>query len=182
MFESAIISRRRFIQTSLTMIANVLMLPKILQGSTYQRQIYIYNTHTGKHFKGVFASGDEYNPDALNALQILLADRRNGQQHVINPRLYDLLYILQQRFETAKPFELICGYRSPQSNAAMHRRSSGVALKSLHMQGQAVDIALPGVKLVQLRDAAKKLRAGGVGYYPTSGFIHMDIRKKPAYW
>ena len=182
MIKSIQISRRHFIQASLGMITSTIFLPKSLQATIKQRSIYIYNIHTSKHFKGVFANGNVYNPTALEALQSLLADRCNGQQHVINPRLYDLLYILQQRFESSKPFELICGYRSPQSNAAMHIHSSGVAMKSLHMQGQAVDIALSGVKLAKLRDAVKSLKAGGVGYYPTSGFIHMDIREKLAYW
>ena len=73
-----------------------------------------------------------------------------------------------------KPFEVISGYRSPKTNAALASNSSGVAKRSLHMQGMAVDVGLPGMKLAHLRDAAKSLQAGGVGYYPKSNFIHVD--------
>ena len=180
-----ILNRRQFLQASLTSLATTVLLPHYLKAAMVlpvERMLYIHNVHTGEHFKGIYRSGNAYNAEALVSLQHLLRDRRNDLQHAIDPALYDMLFALQQRFETTKPFELICGYRSPQSNRALHKKSSGVAVRSLHMQGKAVDIALQGIKLSKLRDAAKTLRAGGVGYYPASGFIHIDIRPKVAYW
>jgi uncharacterized protein YcbK (DUF882 family) len=92
-----------------------------------------------------------------------------------------LLYTLQQQVEKPGTYQLISGYRSPATNAKLRNASSGVAKRSLHMRGKAVDIRLPGVELKHLRQAALSLRAGGVGYYPKSNFIHVDTGR-PRFW
>ena len=102
-----------------------------------------------------------------------LRDHRTGDVHPIDPQLLDLLTHLQQSVDSARAFEVISGYRSPKTNAMLASNSGGVARKSLHMQGMAIDIRLPGKRLKDLRAAALSLEAGGVGYYPSSDFVHV---------
>ena len=114
-------------------------------------------------------------PDALQTINHLLRDYRNGEVHVIEPKLLDLLTILRARLDTQASFEVISGYRSPATNALLHAESSGVAAKSLHMQGMAIDIRVANRSLQELHNSALSLHAGGVGYYPTSDFVHVDV-------
>ena len=92
----------------------------------------------------------------------------------IDPRLFDFLYALRRAMDSEAPFHVISGYRSPGTNARLRQRSKGVAKRSLHMRGMAVDVRLPGRELKDLMRTAKRLNAGGVGYYPKSNFIHVD--------
>jgi uncharacterized protein YcbK (DUF882 family) len=103
-----------------------------------------------------------------------LRDHRTGEIEVIDRRLLNQLFILQHKIENHGSFHIISGYRSPKTNARLRKTGSGVAKRSLHMQGRAVDVRLPGVELKHLRQAALKLHAGGVGYYPKSNFVHLD--------
>ncbi len=105
----------------------------------------------------------------------MLRDFRTGEAHVIDPGLLDLLHDLNSKLETGEAFKVISGYRSPQTNGMLHEHSSGVASKSLHMQGMAIDIRVPGRALTSLHDAALQLGRGGVGYYPNSDFVHVDV-------
>jgi uncharacterized protein YcbK (DUF882 family) len=118
-----------------------------------------------------------YVPEALGAVNHLLRDFRTGEVHPIAPRLLDLLAGLRKTLETQSSFEVISGYRSPVTNANLQaeHEHSGVASKSLHMQGMAIDIRLPGRTLVALRETALAARAGGVGFYPQSDFVHVDV-------
>ena len=92
----------------------------------------------------------------------------------MDPKLVNLLHLLHDKVDGKKPFDVISGYRSPITNANLQKTSSGVAKKSFHMRGKAIDVALPGRDLSKLRSAALAMNAGGVGYYPASGFIHVD--------
>ena len=116
-------------------------------------------------------------PDALAEAQKALRDWRNGEEHFMDPRLFDVMHGIQQRLETNQPFQIISGYRSPQTNAMMHARSEGVASHSQHMLGKASDIRVQGVDLARLHQAALSLKAGGVGYYPVSDFVHVDVAR-----
>jgi uncharacterized protein YcbK (DUF882 family) len=120
-----------------------------------------------------------YQRDALGELNRLLRDWRNDRVHTIDPQLLDTLHRLQQATGSTKPFEVISAYRSPQTNSALAEQSvyRGVARHSLHVDGKAVDVSLPGVQLSQLHRAALQLKRGGVGYYPGSGFVHVDTGK-----
>ena len=114
---------------------------------------------------------DAISPDALRSLNHILRDFRVNEVKAIDPQVFDLLHELGGTLETDQPFHIISGYRSPQTNALLRERggaSTGVASHSLHMVGQAIDIRVPGVKLEHLRDAAKSLKIGGVGFYPDS--------------
>ena len=141
------------------------------------RSLNLHNIHTGERLSVDYWLNGAYLPDALAAINQILRDFRTGDVRAINPTLLDALVRLHGRLETSKPFEVISGYRSPATNAALHAESehSGVAIKSLHMQGMAIDIRVPGRPLLLVRDAALTERAGGVGYYPQSDFVHVDI-------
>jgi len=139
------------------------------------RTIALYNIHSQESAVIEYCSAGAYVPQALSAVDRLLRDPLNGEVKSIDPKLLDLLFELHTKIGASDPFTVICGYRSPQTNAALRARSQGVAEHSLHMEGKAVDIQLPGVPLDVLYRAALELKAGGVGYYPKSGFIHVDV-------
>lgn len=142
--------------------------------SAEARELSFYHIHTGEKIRLAYFDNGAYQPDALDALNHFMRDWRTGDVHVIDPGLFDQLHALQAKVEAPGAFNVICGYRSPATNAMLHDRSDGVATHSLHMDGMAMDICLPGKDLKQLHNAALALAAGGVGYYPSSGFIHMD--------
>ncbi|MDB5416839.1 MAG: Twin-arginine translocation pathway signal [Phenylobacterium sp.] len=139
------------------------------------RSLSLLNLHTGEALKATYFEGGEYLPDAMAALNHLLRDFRTGDVHPIAPGLLDLVTSLQGRLDTRQTVHVISGYRSPQTNAQLHERSDGVASHSLHMVGEAMDIRIPGVELADLRNAALGLQRGGVGYYPGSDFVHVDV-------
>jgi uncharacterized protein YcbK (DUF882 family) len=141
---------------------------------TGARAIALEQTHTGERLSLVYAVGDRYVPDALDALAQLLRDHRTGDTHPIDPALFDQLHALRTLTGGHEAFRVISGYRSPRTNDALRARSAGVAKSSLHLEGRAIDVRLPGVALADLRDAALSLRAGGVGYYAGSDFVHLD--------
>ncbi len=139
------------------------------------RTVAFNNLHTGETLSATYWEAGAYVPDALQALNHLLRDHRTGQVHDIAPGLFDLVASLRSRVESNATVQVISGYRSPQSNAALHARSDGVASHSLHMLGEATDLRIPGVDLAYLRDAAWSLQRGGVGFYPQSQFVHVDV-------
>jgi uncharacterized protein YcbK (DUF882 family) len=139
------------------------------------RRLAFNHLHTGETLDVVYWEGGAYVPDALTAVNHVLRDWRTDTTHEIDPKLLDLLVALQGRLEKTERYDVICGYRSPATNAMLHARSAEVATHSLHLVGQAIDIRLPGVELANLRNAALSLGLGGVGYYPTSDFVHVDI-------
>ena len=138
------------------------------------RELTFRNLHTGESLTAAYWEAGRYVPDALDAVNEVLRDHRTGEVHAIDPQLLDLLSGLAGKLEARPRFQVISGYRSPASNAKLHAKSSGVATRSLHMQGKAIDIRMGGVELANLRRAALGLRAGGVGYYPSSDFVHVD--------
>jgi uncharacterized protein YcbK (DUF882 family) len=138
------------------------------------RQLAFVNTHTGDTFNAAYWENGNYVPDAMAAINQVMRDHRSGEVHAIDPRLLDQLHSLNSLVEASAPFQIISGYRSPATNAALHEQSTGVATRSLHMDGRAIDIRVGGVDLTRLRDAALGMNAGGVGYYDASDFIHVD--------
>jgi len=138
------------------------------------RELRFDNLHTAEKLTVEYFAAGRYQPDALSEINRVLRDFRTGDVGEIDPKLLDLLHALRERAGTRQAFQVISGYRSPSTNAALHRRSSGVATHSLHMDGKAIDIRLGDVALPGLRDAALSLQLGGVGYYPGSNFVHVD--------
>ncbi len=140
-----------------------------------ERILTMQNLHTGERTSSVYWAEGEYLQEGLADLNHLLRDHRRDESHAMDPQLLDQLYALQRQLGGGKtPFHVISGYRSPASNAQLRASSSGVAKRSLHMLGKAIDIRLPGHDLHRVHKAALQLRAGGVGYYPKSDFIHVD--------
>ena len=139
------------------------------------RRLSFQNLHTGEHWNDEYWADGRYEPEALAGIRHVLRDHRTGTSHEIDVRLLDLLVDLRRTLDSSQRFEVISGYRSPQTNAMLHSESAGVAAGSLHMQGEAIDIRLPGRSLVGIRDAALRLAQGGVGYYPRSDFVHVDV-------
>lgn len=139
------------------------------------RALGLVHTHTRETIDLVYAVGPTYDPVALGSLNHFLRDHYSGQVGRIDPQLHDLLHAVRQALGTDRAYEVISGYRAPATNAHLKAtRGGGVATRSLHMDGRAVDVRLPGVPLAELRDAALSLKAGGVGYYPRDQFVHID--------
>lgn len=139
------------------------------------RSVSLTNLHTGEQLEAVYWEQGEYIPDVLDAVNHQLRDYRNGQVHPIEPHLLDLLDEVAALTGARSNFQVISGYRSPETNAMLHEHSAEVAKKSFHMQGMAIDVRLPGVELRHLHAAAVSLGRGGVGYYPESDFVHIDV-------
>jgi uncharacterized protein YcbK (DUF882 family) len=139
------------------------------------RHLELFNTHTSETLALAYKRGPRFDSAALGSLKRLLRDHRNGELHEIDVRLYDQLFDLARAAKREPRFEIISGYRSPESNGAMSARpGSGVAKKSLHMQGRAIDIRLKHCSCADLRDLALLARRGGVGFYRRSDFVHID--------
>lgn len=139
------------------------------------RRLAFDNLHTGEKLDVAYWENGVYVPSALAAVNHVLRDHRNNEVHVIEPRLLDLLTALSRQLEAGPNYEVISGYRSPETNALMHAHSSEVAAGSLHQYGMAIDIRMAGLNLAYLHDAALRLDMGGVGYYPESEFVHVDV-------
>lgn len=175
--------RRQFLGHSLG-VAHVAMASVLLPGaarafapasSADARRLSFNHLHTRERTALVYALGSDFLPKALTHLNHFLRDHYTGEVGVMDPELYHLLHRVRRELGTDLPFHVISGYRSPATNETLRTtRGGGVARRSLHMDGKAIDVRLPGVALSDLRDAAKSLKAGGVGYYPRDNFVHID--------
>jgi uncharacterized protein YcbK (DUF882 family) len=140
-----------------------------------ERHLELHNTHTLETVSVLYRRGDEYQDKAIASLRQVMRDHRNNTAHDIDLALYDQLHALALAAGCEPRFEIISGYRSPESNASMAARpGSGVAKHSLHMEGRAIDVRLHGCSCADLRDLALAARKGGVGYYQRSDFVHLD--------
>jgi uncharacterized protein YcbK (DUF882 family) len=186
------IDRRKFLRYtaglftfgSSTLGATALLLPSralASSASVSERKLKFLHLHTGETLNTTYWAEGHYIAEELNRISYVLRDFRSGDIKAMDKNLLDVLYLLQQRVAKSGPYHVISAYRSPKTNAALRRRSKGVAKHSMHLQGKAIDIRLPGIELTQLRRAALSLRAGGVGYYPKSNFIHVDTGRV-RYW
>ena len=167
-------SRRRFVTTVAAALPALVLPRTVLAASDRVRFLKFEHTHTGERLVVEYARGNDYLPDALSSVNQLLRDFRTGEVHPIDKDLLDLLHGLSGLTESYRPFQVISGYRSPATNAMLRQKSEGVAGRSLHMRGMAIDIRLADVPLPKLRRAALAVGRGGVGYYPASNFVHVD--------
>ncbi len=176
--------RRSFLKTS-AVLASTLGLPALARSadlaaaaaataSTTDRSLRLYNIHTGESLKTTFWTEGLFVPDALQDINKLLRDYRNDKVEPIDPQLLFLLNKISGQFGSQNVLHVISGYRSPETNAMLHANTEGVAKHSLHMEGKAIDIRMPGQPLAKLHKTAMAMRAGGVGYYPSSDFVHVD--------
>lgn len=142
--------------------------------SPASRELSFYCVHTGEQLNIDYFVDGRYEPDALEAIDHLLRDYHNDEICQIDPRVLNQLYDLRRALGSTEAFHVFSGYRSPATNESYRRISGRVAEHSYHMTGQAIDIQLPGRDIRQLRNVAVAMRAGGVGYYPSEGFVHLD--------
>jgi len=180
------LSRRNFLGIGAAAAAGALLPARAVEAaaaaipavsSVPDRSLSFFHTHTNERLTTAYCCAGEYVSKELTDINHLLRDFRVNEIKAIDPHLLDLLYELNNRLGTDQPFHVISGYRTPETNAMLHERGgaqSGVATHSLHMEGKAIDIRVPGIKLEHLRDMAKAMRVGGVGYYPASDFVHVD--------
>jgi len=175
------LTRRRFLGLGAVTAAAAVVPSKAFAttsaGRGRERVLSFFNTHTGERLRTTYCCDGHYEVEALKDINYILRDFRANEVKPIDPKLLDLLHELGGTLETDQPFHIISGYRSPHTNAMLRARGgaqSGVASGSLHQDGKAIDIRVPGVKLDHLRAAARSLKLGGVGYYPSSNFVHVD--------
>ncbi|MDP3085317.1 MAG: DUF882 domain-containing protein [Rubrivivax sp.] len=172
------LARRAFLRRAArTLVAGALPLAAIQAQAAVPgaRGLAMVHTHTGERIDVVYAVGEQYDAVALRALNRFMRDHYSGDVGEIDPKVFDLLHRVQREFGSTRAFEVISGYRCPTTNTQLRgTRGGGVAKRSLHMDGRAIDVRLPGVALADLRDAALSLRGGGVGFYPRDQFLHLD--------
>jgi len=168
-------ARRRFLGGLAAVSAAAAVAPaRLLADARGERVLSFAHTHTGERLTLPYFADARYLPEGLARLSAFLKDHRTGEQHRIDPGLFDILYDLQLATGTRSPFHVISAYRSVATNAVLRAHGGGVAKRSLHMDGRAIDIRLADKASSVLRDAAIELARGGVGYYGSSDFVHVD--------
>ena len=141
-----------------------------------QYRLHLYHLHTGEHIDVVYRVGDHYLPNAVAELDRFLRDHRTGDEKDYDVKEFDLLHDLMARLGHPNgEIDIVCGYRTPWSNNYLREHGHGVALHSQHMEAKAIDIRIPGVPTAQVRDTALAMQRGGVGYYASSDFVHVDV-------
>lgn len=174
---SLVCPARRQVLLGLSGVAVFSVIPSKIQASRSAkgiRNLGFYSLHTGERSHGNYWINGDYQEGILSEFSHTLRDHRRNESAPMDKRLYDLLFKLKASLNTENDFNVISGYRSPETNAILASKSHNVAKQSYHVKGMAIDIAIADVKLNHLREAAIALKLGGVGYYPRSGFIHVD--------
>jgi uncharacterized protein YcbK (DUF882 family) len=169
------LDRRRLLAAGLAVGCGALLAgerPASAQG--VRRRLGFHNIHTGEDLRATYWEGGRYLPDSLREIDFVLRDFRTGEVHAIDPELLDLLHRICAALDYHGPINVISGYRCPATNAMLAAHTTGVAKNSFHLRGMAIDIRLPGQRLEAVRDAALVIGRGGVGYYPSSDFVHVD--------
>lgn len=173
------LNRRHFLQKAAALsaagLSSSLLSQQAMAGDLRgERILRAYNIHTGEMVSATFWANGHYIDEEVQALDFLVRDHRANMAVAMQRQLYQNLYQLQELFDSRQPLYVISGYRAPETNAGLRKVSNGVAQRSLHTLGQAMDIRIPGVSHRNLHEAALALGSGGVGYYPKSGFVHID--------
>ncbi|HEX8609775.1 MAG TPA: DUF882 domain-containing protein [Telluria sp.] len=168
--------RRSFLKSSVV-LASALSLPALARtakAASGERTLRLYNTHTGESLRSVFWAEGNFLPESLTDINKLLRDHRSNTVAEIDPQLLVLLNRVSTTLGQDPVLHVISGYRSPETNQKLAEASDGVARHSMHLEGKAIDIRMPGKSLAQVHKAALNARGGGVGYYPDSQFVHLD--------
>jgi len=167
-------NRRGLLKTVLSGVFTTLMLPVRRAVAVDERQLAFHHTHTGKRLDVVYKRNGKYVPEALSDINAFLFDFRTGDVAEMDPNLIDLIYDLREALGSKGTYEIISAYRSPKTNEMLRSRSSGIAKNSQHLLGKAVDVRLTDIELTKFRDTAISMQRGGVGYYASSNFVHID--------
>ena len=152
----------------------MLALPVYTSADSRDRRLSFYNTHTHERLTVIYKNGNQYKPEALKKISAILRDHRSDDIYPMDPKLMDFLYDLLTKVDNHGEVHIISGYRSPKTNAKLRQKSKGVARGSMHLKGKALDFRLPGTDTAVLRDTARAMKRGGVGYYRKSDFIQID--------
>ena len=170
-------TRRQFIHLGLTAMACGVATPALaaVPHISNLRALAFHNLHTDEKLQVTYWQNGAYNRAALGHINHILRDHYSGDVFPMNVRLIDLLYDLQHKVKNDRPIEIISGYRSPKTNMMLASYSDGVAKNSYHTKGMAIDIRMEGTSLVKIHDTALNMRRGGVGFYPDSQFVHVDV-------
>ncbi len=168
------LSRRRLLGFGAAGLGSLIAAPAIGRTRDHERRLEMVNLHTGESVSAVIWADGAPVPEELVRVNRLMRDHRSGDVAEMDPRLLHELHEMRRLLDSGAPYHLISGYRSPRTNAALLASSSGVAENSFHVRAQAADVRLPGVDLMRVRRAARALKAGGVGYYPLTDFVHID--------
>jgi uncharacterized protein YcbK (DUF882 family) len=169
-------NRRSFLRKSVA-VASALSMPALARAAVaapHERSLRFYNTHTGETLRTLFWAEGQFIPEALQDINKLLRDHRSNTIATIDPELMLLVNKVSAQFGTNNVIHIISGYRSPETNRKLAAASGGVAKHSMHLEGKAIDLRIPGVDLRNVQKAALALKGGGVGYYHDSQFVHMD--------
>jgi len=173
------LSRRKFIGfmlcAGMSGIFPKSVLAAIDEVTTPERSLSLHNPHTKDNFNGIYWRNGKYVSASLKSINHIMRDFHAHDIKQIDTHLLDLLYGISIKLKPGKPFQVISGYRSPETNAKLRKYGKGAAKNSYHIQGKAVDIRLPGYRTSALRRAAYKMKSGGVGYYPHQRFVHIDV-------
>lgn len=169
--------RRRGFLLGLAGLSSLTFVPKLAAAAAQEgeRRLAMMDMRRREDLEVAYWRDGDYRPPACEQLDRLLRDHYNDEVIEMDRGLFDVLYTLHEQLGVKEEYRVTCGYRSPQTNAWLAKRRRGVASNSLHMVGKAIDLYLPGVKLRTLRDAARDLKRGGVGYYSRQGFVHLDV-------
>jgi uncharacterized protein YcbK (DUF882 family) len=185
MTDKVYLPRRNFIKTTGLGLIGSCFLPRILLGSSQkvvEKKLNLYNVHTGESFKGTFWAEGQYDPAEINLLNRFMRDWRSKKQTEMCPELFDLLHNITHKLETSKPMHIFSAYRCKETNEKLRTKKNGIAEHSRHITGHAIDFNIQDQRLSTIRNCALSFQAGGVGYYPKTGFVHVDIRDKPVQW
>lgn len=150
------------------------LLPRPALALVPARALTLHSPELGEKVRATYYENGRYDASALAEIRRIFRDKRNGTEIDIDPDLIDLLWTIQRQLSPGAPLDVVCGYRSPETNAALRQHSRAVAANSFHMYGKAVDLRIPGCPTSTLHRFATNLEAGGVGYYPRSNFVHID--------
>ena len=158
------------------LLLSVLLLGPVssLQPAEDKRQLSFYHTHTSEELSVAYYANGEYIAEALNKLNHFLRDFRTGDETVMDPGMFDILFEIQQASGSTGVYHVISAYRSPTTNEMLRSKSGSVARNSQHLLGKAIDVRLTDLDTAKLRDVALELNRGGVGYYRKSDFVHVD--------
>ncbi len=175
----ALLSRRSVLKGGLTLSMSALISvsafkPAFAIPGDGAYSISFRNDRSGESFSGVYRIGNRYLPEAFERINYVMRDVREDEVFPMDPRAIDIITLVHRQLGADRPYDILSGYRSPHTNAALRANSEGVAKRSLHMSGQAIDVRLSDINAKHIREAAVNLSAGGVGYYPKSGFVHLD--------
>lgn len=182
--QTKIITRREFLKTSSALCLGAILMPDTLFSQALipssatlndTKSLQFFNINTKKYLDVTYFQNGAYIEKALCDISAIMADRRSGKSTDMDIALIDTLHTIRSLSGSKEPIDIICGYRSPKTNSKLSRLKKGVAKHSYHTLGQAADIRIDGVSLSHAREIANSLNAGGVGYYPRSGFLHVDV-------